>query len=468
MNIQPKFSSSSANIDVAQSSTPHPIHAESADVSVNKNKSNDHIPSKNPAWIKSLIEKKFKSEKEPQNDKPDQFADALILGKKGEIRFSIKALDLSEFKSAKTVTLALIKGGVSKEKMITLREDIETMLDLKEKNDRSMELSGNSLLCCFKKKSKAGRNFSERNKEFMQVYGNLFKDCDFKKEDIAQHFKDLRENLRSIKKPNEMRSLKNTGSVAPHVTSASKQSLATLLAFEMKPKEKTLIDTLVELINQLPREEQPEVHYSERAPEPLNYAYQYARIEDESAAADSSVRKMRKSGPIYKKYGEQIHNIGGGDCLFHALSGRNLSTDEILEVRNNIANKVEENNPDQVNVMNAYHIASALSQSYAMGGRAIEELMRGRDKIPNKIYAHSLRIPGLYAGEPELQQWSLLDGNKDKNIVVISTRKDESLKVFHGEITPLNDQEKMDEEARKADILLYKEDTHWTRIKNSN
>jgi len=94
---------------------------------------------------------------------------------------------------------------------------------------------------------------------------------------------------------------------------------------------------------------------------------------------------LKNSGPIYQKYGRQIANIGGGDFLFHALSGRNLSADEILKVRNDIANKVEENNPDQINVMNAYHIVSALSQSHAMEDSAIADLMKGRDKIPNRV-----------------------------------------------------------------------------------
>lgn len=443
----------------------HSIPAESADVSANK--TNDHLPSKDPAWTKSLSKKAFKSENEPQNSHPNQFTNALILGKKGAIRFSIKALDLLEIESAKTVTLALIKGGVSKEKRITLRKDIETMLDLKEKSERSMESSGNSLLC-FKKQSKAGRNFSEKNKEFTEVYGNLFKDCDFKKEDIARRLKNLRENLRSIKNTDEEISLKETESASPHVASAPKQSMAALLALEVRPKNKTLADTLIDLINELPREEQPEVQYSERAPEPLNYANQYARIEDKPATAASSSKKVKKSEPIYRKYGKQISNIGGGDCLFHALSGRNLSANEILEVRNDIANNVEENNPDQVNVMNAYHIAAALSQSGAMRGSELEELMRGRDKIPNRVYASSLRIPGLYAGEPELQQWSLLDKNKDKNIVVISTREDERLRVFRNGGIEHMLSERMDELASQADILLYKEDVHWTQIKKSN
>ena len=466
MRIHPTFPTSTANIGDVESSGPRPLSAESTDLSVNKNKSNNHAPSKNPAWTKSLTEKAFKSEKEPQNGQPNQFTDALILGKKSDISFSIAALDLLKISSASIVAAALRKGGVPPEKMIILRKDIGTMLDLMEKVERAMESSANSLLCCFKK-NKAGKNFSEKNNDFMQAYGGLFKNCNFKDEKIAEHLENLKENLDLTEKNNEERRLKNTGSAAPHVISTSGQSMATLLALEVEPKKQTLIDTLVDLINQLPREEQPEVHYSERAPEPVNYANQYGRIENEPAETASTAKEVEKSDLIYQKYGEQIPNIGGGDCLFHALSGRNLSMDEILKVRDDIANKIEENNPDQVDVMNAYHIASALSQSYAMEHSAVADLMRGRDKIPNRIYASSLRIPGLYAGEPELQQWSLLDNNKNKNIVVISTRKDERLRVFqNGEIMRMPpDPEIMDELAREADILLYKEDAHWTQIK---
>ncbi len=159
--------------------------------------------------------------------------------------------------------------------------------------------------------------------------------------------------------------------------------------------------------------------------------------------------------------GRLIPNSGGGDCLLHALYGRDLERKEVVHVRSQIA-EITEKDTDKTEGYCANLLAAGLSQTPFFEGRA-EALMRGRHAIPRTVYAAFQRIPEMYAGEDELVQWTRVAENRSYTVVMIDA--DGTLAAFQDgnreRLTTENLQERID----RADVLLYKTPRHWTQIR---
>lgn len=129
------------------------------------------------------------------------------------------------------------------------------------------------------------------------------------------------------------------------------------------------------------------------------------------------------------------NNIGGGDCLFHALDGDldgtqcNLSSGAIKKIRNDVANirKNDTDNTDMRKKTNAFLYRDSIETSNP--GR-LSPLNNGVNMISNKDYAVAQRIPGTFASDQEIRDWTQLERNKNTTLLVF----DQGQRGIHPEI----------------------------------
>lgn len=158
---------------------------------------------------------------------------------------------------------------------------------------------------------------------------------------------------------------------------------------------------------------------------------------------------------------QRVRNIGGGDCLFHALAGRNLSYQEVVELRGRVADIRREMQPGE-EAWNAQRLVAGLTQTPGIGSFG-QELMTGRHSISNQLLADFQAIPGMYAGDDELEQWSRLPGNQSKKIVVVHGNGEALEAYTNGTRTRIGRTE-FHQEAAQADLVLHRRGAHWERI----
>jgi len=112
-----------------------------------------------------------------------------------------------------------------------------------------------------------------------------------------------------------------------------------------------------------------------------------------------------------------LENIGGGDCLFHALEGTkiqpSLNFQQINELRFRVA-KVLAEKADTIpgNRRNFHEVAQTMLQQ----GRSTQMLP---ESISNKEMAKFQARPGHMAGAMELHQWLELPENHHKTVVIL-------------------------------------------------
>ena len=156
-------------------------------------------------------------------------------------------------------------------------------------------------------------------------------------------------------------------------------------------------------------------------------------------------------------------NAGGGDCLFYALEGHNLTARQLLDLRRQIADERRRmpTNRDNINAMN---VAAALRQT-PQTNASWRGLMARRDNVSNAVYAAMQEVPGIYAGEDELVQYCRLRGI---SVAVISW--DGMLQIADATgIRRVNYVSGEKEEAMRrilaqTNIAVYKSPGHWERI----
>jgi hypothetical protein len=115
-------------------------------------------------------------------------------------------------------------------------------------------------------------------------------------------------------------------------------------------------------------------------------------------------------------------NKGGGDCLFHALEGNaghsSLVLHDVIRHRAHVA-QVRMHMPEDERMKNSngHEVALALNQSAGDGyGDA-------RRPVSNAMFAALQAIPGVFAGDTEIQQWLDVPGNPVKSVVVIDAQR---------------------------------------------
>lgn len=192
------------------------------------------------------------------------------------------------------------------------------------------------------------------------------------------------------------------------------------------------------------------------------------RIDDAKATApgeaESNGRYLVGAGPPFaESLFELVCNEGGGDCLFHALEGKNLAFEDVVALRDRVADEREamEENP----LRNRDHVEAALRQTPFLAEDALD-LLIGRARIPNRVYAALQRIPGIYAGEDEIHQWCRLSG---KSVAIVNaigillTFSAQGRKVVvQGEKT---DRDLLTRVLENCDVGVFKSSGHWERIR---
>ncbi len=269
-------------------------------------------------------------------------------------------------------------------------------------------------------------------------------------------------SMASEKVADEMRRAVASGAARPEeageLRRALEMSIPTPRASDGHQKQETqnLLDIFLASLQRIPTAKEQETVFAERPPEEADFSNQYARASSETKSAIS-----RES--VENKYGQILSNRGGGDCLFHALAGKNLSENEIIGLRARIADiKRNASDEERDKNMNANQLVAGLSQTPAIGPEKAMQLMFGRHAIPNDVYAKFQAIPGMYAGEDELKQWTLLEDNKDKTVVVIDSNQTPAA-FKNGNRAPIAPNE-LDGQVEQANLLLYKSANHWEQI----
>jgi hypothetical protein len=207
--------------------------------------------------------------------------------------------------------------------------------------------------------------------------------------------------------------------------------------------------------------------------EPVDERVEAADPENQFAQLDEGEpQKGKGSGSKAKRYEASsilvTRNAGGGDCLFHALAGRDLSEQELLVVRQTIAAIRDGTGENQV--LNALHVAAALTQT---GDGADAHMIEGRHNIPDTVYALLQAVPGIYAGDDELIQWCR---HHNRRVTVMDPSQplaNGALAVFSPEgrdVVPCTEENLWDRARYWANStpVLYKTPGHWERVTQIN
>jgi hypothetical protein len=188
----------------------------------------------------------------------------------------------------------------------------------------------------------------------------------------------------------------------------------------------------------------------------------------ESSGEKSEKGKETKPSKLFDSSTVNVTpNPGGGDCLFHALAGKDLSPEEILQLRQLVAE--QRGGMPENEVMNSLNIAAALTQT-GLG----HELITGRHRVPNSVYALMQAVPGMYAGEDELIQWCKVRNKKVSVIDANAPLANGALAVFSalGRVVVPVVEETMLATVRQTvgatHLAVYKTPGHWERITKFN
>uniref|UniRef100_UPI001C2F76A9 RHS repeat-associated core domain-containing protein n=1 Tax=Burkholderia sp. GbtcB21 TaxID=2824766 RepID=UPI001C2F76A9 len=203
---------------------------------------------------------------------------------------------------------------------------------------------------------------------------------------------------------------------------------------------------------------------------------QIGLAESPAASRTEAVRETyvapRRSSFIIKP------NIGGGDCLLHALYDKDLAEREVIHLRGELASAPVEILPS---VISGTEVAAALSQSGLFGRSEnewslpgeLETLVGEKHYLPRSVYAGMIKVPGVYLGEYEIQVYSAIN----EKIVYIVTEEGwlreisgdgrrevlrlskENFDTFYGVIEHIL-------ASPEKNVVLFKSSNHWERIQS--
>lgn len=179
---------------------------------------------------------------------------------------------------------------------------------------------------------------------------------------------------------------------------------------------------------------------------------------DAAALVYAEVEDARRADPGYWKI-EVRANDGGGDCLFHALEGKDLSLGEILVLRSQVAGKGIENMRLHNGLENAMKVAQALVES------GFDENIKGIHSIDLATYTMMQALPGMYAGDDEIIQWCVLRG---KTVYVVAIDGTVFKYDGDGSARMAGSDEKLKTDLhqiiRDHGIVLWKTENHFERV----
>ncbi len=165
-------------------------------------------------------------------------------------------------------------------------------------------------------------------------------------------------------------------------------------------------------------------------------------------------------------------NQGGGDCLLHALSGRNLTFDQVVATRDQLSASMGDLMADRT--VSGSHAYQSLYQSH-MTDRRMEQALHGKHQIPINTYRLAIKVPGLYAGEEEIQSFCHLPDQPDEVYVVTHLgelrRVNENGTVLIARVAtdgPDQFKQRVRTLLTGGQTVLYKSSNHWERITGVN
>ncbi len=314
-------------------------------------------------------------------------------------------------------------------------------------------------------------------------------------------YNQLNESIKKIKKyptKEDQKYYKSGGKKSPFQEPSRKKQKLIKAVDEKEVQPLDHMGTFLNLLNAVPRVEDEPIPNVDQQPEEQNFSNQYVGQVNNSLDLSGSNNSLDLSGSndsldwsglndLFDLSGSNklsqlpqpvgfarhlfniIRNDGGGECLFHALEGRNLNQEELNQVRNNVA-AIRRGTPDTQDGMNynAMAMAGGLGQIPEIGGEQADGLMRGRHAIPNNVYAAMQEIPGMYVGEDELVQWLQLQYNQgnDRTVAVVYHTGELATFTRNGRQLITNPQQNLANTIQNADITLYKTFNHWEQIQS--
>ena len=156
-------------------------------------------------------------------------------------------------------------------------------------------------------------------------------------------------------------------------------------------------------------------------------------------------------------------NAGGGDCLFHALAGTDLSRDRIRETRRAIA--AVRMRMAAMPRANAKRVIASLLQTPETRAYGIALADRGLSLASNGTIAALQSVAGMHAGEAEIGQWCAAHGT---GVLVVDANGRQSRIDARGarkvRADPGAGKALIDRALRRRQIVLFKTPGHWRRI----
>lgn len=164
----------------------------------------------------------------------------------------------------------------------------------------------------------------------------------------------------------------------------------------------------------------------------------------------------------------------GGDCLFHALTDAPMSGSDILDLRHRIAQvrqcgRLEaaqaQGSVREVGNRQALLEAIAPSQDPESLRRLQRQLLPAGRRVSDAAFAAFQRCPHVYEGPDTVAQWTLLEENKDKAVLLLM--HDMALLIRNGESLPLhavNEASLLSFMAGRDNRVLRHRNQHWERV----
>lgn len=178
-------------------------------------------------------------------------------------------------------------------------------------------------------------------------------------------------------------------------------------------------------------------------------------------------QSIEKKKHIDINWFEIIRNPGGGDCLLHALKGRAISFEEVCTFRELLAQAAE-------NVVGPTISGSMIYQSLYQSGflsSSMESAICGKHQVPREIYQRAIRVPGLYAGEEEIQIFCSMHDTPDQVFIVTDQgelRQVTAKGMGRNTTIQLTNEAQFKQMIRdllnKNEIVLFKSFNHWVKI----
>lgn len=156
-------------------------------------------------------------------------------------------------------------------------------------------------------------------------------------------------------------------------------------------------------------------------------------------------------------------NTGRGDCLFHALAGRDLFDGDVRDVRHQLAGRIMRMR--SAPRANGRRVIAALLQTPQTRKFGIALARSGVQGLRNNVMAALASVRGIYAGELELRQWCAVSGER----VLIAEASGRFCEIGPRGATehdPLSGSrlEPLRSALSAGRIVLFKSPGHWQRV----